>query len=503
MMSEEEKEQLGDALYEKICEARHAGKLTGMMLDSQTADQVRDMLADDAVLKRQVSEALKCLARSAEEEEDDGVDWKAKAAEMQEELQQAEEWASDVQKDLDAWSEKERSWNKEREALKKESEELTRRLSRQEASAEDSKKSSDKVTELTKKADAARKQLSDVEKQKVNLEDELAKCKERTNELEKSLKKAEEAASQAQIARKEALAGDTPKADAPAEEKNSNEVSMADRMKADMLAKCKAELVAKEEENIRLKAELKQVSASVNANNGKHKNGSDLTGLEQKLQEAEAAAKANLQRATEADRRAEQAEEELEASRKIDRTAQSKADKSRELQQDLEQAHRDIKSFKTQQAKAQQEITELKKKLKGAGLIAESPKAAETTKKETPKQKESQVVAQPLEKVDEPEEQGEIEDDEPEPVEESSRKPVFNGTQSKPVPSKVQATAAAKSNGKKKGGAVPPPSPAVKTKKKSSFQCSGTHVVAGCLALVVMIQAGLFVYESLYGESLR
>jgi len=220
-MSEEEKEQLGDALYEKICEARHAPKLTGMMLESKTADQVSDMLADDGVLKREVSEALKCLSRPAEEEEeDDGVDWKAKAAEMQEELQQAEEWASDVQKDLDAWSEKERSWNKERETLKKESEELTRRLSRQEASAEDSKKSSDKVTELTKKADAARKQLSDVEKQKVNLEDELAKCKERTNELEKSLKKAEEAASQAQIARKEALSGDTPKADTPAEEKN-------------------------------------------------------------------------------------------------------------------------------------------------------------------------------------------------------------------------------------------------------------------------------------------
>jgi hypothetical protein len=124
-MSEEEKEQLGDALYE----ARHAPKLTGMMLDSQTADQVRDMLADDAILKREVSEALKCLSRSAaEEEEDDGVDWKAKAAEMEEELQQAEEWASDVQKDLHAWSEKERSWNKEREALKKESVELKRRL---------------------------------------------------------------------------------------------------------------------------------------------------------------------------------------------------------------------------------------------------------------------------------------------------------------------------------------------------------------------------------------
>jgi len=498
MVSNDEREELGEALYREIMKINPdtAAKLTGMMLDSQTARQIREALKDASLLKKELVEAMKCL------EDDVDVDWKTRATELQDELKEAEEWAGDVQKELDAWSEKEQRWNDEKEALSKEKVELTRRLSRLEASAEDSKKSSDKVGDLVKKAEAAAKQLSDVEKQNVKLEEDLRKCKERANELEDSLQKAQSSATS------------TSKPDANSEEnKSSDEVSMADRMKADMLAKCKALLCAKDEENARLKAEIKQASSTVNgSSNGIHKNGSDHTALERKLQEAEASVKTNVERAAEAERRAKQAEEELEAARKADRATQAKADKSRELQQDLEQANREIKSFKAQNSKAHQEITELKKQMNGAGLITEPPKAAEPRKKETPKQKETQVVAQPPEtiasKVEEVEEHEEIEeegDDVPEPVVEemSSRKQVFRGTQSAPAPNKVQATAAAKSIGKKKGGAVPAPSPGVKTKKKSSFQCSGTHVVAGCLALVVMIQAGLFVYESLYGESLR
>merc|ERR1712224_851391 len=63
-------------------------------------------------------------------------------------------------------------------------------------------------------------------------------------------------------------------------------------------------------------------------------------------------------------------------------------------------------------------------------------------------------------------------------------------------------TSAGKSKKKSSGGATPvaASSPAASKKRKSSFQYSGTHVVAGCLAEVVMVQLGLFVYEGWFGE---
>merc|ERR1711904_189772 len=88
---------------------------------------------------------------------------------------------------------------------------------------------------------------------------------------------------------------------------------------------------------------------------------------------------------------------------------------------------------------------------------------------------------------------------EAEPV--SAAKP--SNSSAKAVPdakSKAHQTAAGKSP-KKKGSAATPVSPATPAKKrKSNFQLSGTHVVAGCLAVIVMIQLGLFVYEGWFVE---
>jgi hypothetical protein len=506
-MQDDEKDELGEALYDKIMKINpdSAAKLTGMMLDSMEASQLKKLLKDDTALTNQVEEALNCLE----------TDWEAKYNEAKEELEEAESWASGVQQQLDEWAEKEQRWSEEKE-------DLTKRLSRLESAAEASNKSSDKAGELSKKAEAAEKRLRDVgkqyaeaavkrlrdvEKQNVKLEEDLKKSKERASKLEESLEKAGQCAKESQAAVKEAQAVASTKPEANGDEKKSNEeVSMADRLKGDMVAKYKADLAAKEEELARIKAEFKQVS-TINGNNGKHKNGSDQLALEQKLQEAEASVKTHAQRAAEAEKRSKEVEEELETLRKADRAAQSKSEKSRELQQDLEQAHKELKSFKAQNSKAQQEISDLKKKLKGAGVITESPKAAEPPKKEPSKQKEAAIVAQPAAKRKEveqpPPEEIEEEEEDEEPVVEEPKKQDLARSQSWPG-TKVQATSAAKTNGKKKGGAVASsPTPAAKNKQKSSFKCSGTHVVAGCLALVVMIQAGLFIYESLYSESLR
>merc|ERR1711966_203733 len=80
--------------------------------------------------------------------------------------------------------------------------------------------------------------------------------------------------------------------------------------------------------------------------------------------------------------------------------------------------------------------------------------------------------------------------------------PAAAHAQTKSAPSRGEKakTAGGKPPKKEKNTNSSPSSSSSKKKKNSSFQLSGTHAVAGCLALVVMIQLGLFVYEGWLGD---
>jgi len=171
----------------------------------------------------------------------------------------------------------------------------------------------------------------------------------------------------------------------------------------------------------------------------------------------------------------------------------------------------------TRLSEAQSEIDFLKKLAQDAGLAIPVLHPPESEPVKTPAPKASKPskpkpVQLPVPKQEEPQEEQEDEEDE-----EESETPVVEEKtshckdSSKIVPdakNKATPTPTAAGKIKKKGaagnGSATPiassASPASGTKKKSSFECTGTHVVAGCLAVVVMIQVGLFVYEGVSGE---
>lgn len=181
-----------------------------------------------------------------------------------------------------------------------------------------------------------------------------------------------------------------------------------------------------------------------------------------------------------------------------------------------ESVHKELKSYKAQVkalvadpkapsksaeskklAEAQSEIAELRRKLRTANIPLECstkiPKPPEKAK--DPPQ--APATAPPLLPTEDPE--VELEEDSQQ-VEE-----IIPDAKSKPRPvtsdSKIKAQqSAAGKTPKKRASSTSLSQSVAPVQRKSSFQLSGTHVVAGCLALVVMIQLGLFVYEGWVGE---
>lgn len=551
MPAADDKERLGESLYNKVLEFHPelAGKITETMLDSLKYSEIEAVLDDEPVLREKVDQALRVLNGGSNRDgpRQDGGSRSAdkqKIQDLQDELEEAEKWAEDMQRQ---WDEKEARWKKEKD-------ELMSRVAESEGRAKVNAKSptngADKTASLNQKAEAAEKRVREAEARNVAAEKEVKEMQERMTALETSLDEAkanaEKAQAAADAAEKKAAEAEKVRKDAEgAEAAVQDEVKTAEKWCEDMVIKFKTDLAAKEKElekankaleELQSAARGKAVEATADVSDG-------TEALRSKLQEVEASRAAEKGRGDEAERRARAAEAEAEAGEKAADKGRSKADKCRELQQDLENAHREIKSYKAQLkaskgdgkvpdglanaqrdaraakderarvekrlSEAQSEIAELKKKLRGAGAVVESPKADSPKKAKEPKEsKEAKAPPKPPpapepkdEEVDDAEEEEEEDAPEPEPKEETrgaSQKSAAEASKHK-----VQQTSAGKASKKKTAGSSPTastPTSASKHKPKSSFKCTGTHVVAGCLAAVVMIQLGLFVYEGWFGE---
>lgn len=234
--------------------------------------------------------------------------------------------------------------------------------------------------------------------------------------------------------------------------------------------------------------------------------------LKSKLQKAEAFRASEKLRREEAERRVSAVESELEAA--LGKKDPVKADRCRELQQDLENAHREIKSYKAQlkatsqnsQKDSQKETSQKDNpkdasRKKGPDATGDAPKvdapkkvvekpAEKPAEKPTPKKPLAQP-APPVPPVAEPLEEAE---------DEHEQEPASPPKAELDAKSKSVATPKSSKKGAKGTAAAPASSSGSKKKEGSSFQFTGAHVVAGCLAVVVIVQLGLFVYEGLVAD---
>lgn len=507
--TDDDRDKLGEALYMKIrgYQPELAGKITGMMLDSLEDKEIDALLADESVLRTKIDQAKEVLEENSgpKDAKPNGKadDSKAKVLELMEELQEAEKWAEDMQKE---WDEKEASFTKEKGDLKT-------RLAAAEERAKGASKSNngaDKLDVLTSKAAAAEKRAEESakaqEKAKADAAQEAKKLQGRISELEGNLGKA------------------TKRADAAEQDaaKAQEKATSASNGSHDKISKLEQELEAAQKNgNSKEKAAPAPASADVDA-------------LKSKVQKAEILAEAYKAKVTEAELRASEAEAQLEEKKSSADRDQGKADRCRELQQELENAHRDIKSFKSQLkagngdkkdsksvdkrlSEAQSEVAFLKKLAQDAGLAIPEMHPPESEPATTPAPKASKPskpkpVQLPLPKQEEPQEEQEDEEDEEEsetPAVEAPRgkdsSKIVPDAKNKATPTLTAAGKIKKKGAAANGSAIPigvasSASAASATKKNSSFECTGTHVVAGCLAVVVMIQVGLFVYEGVSGE---
>lgn len=524
--SDDERDRLGEELWPKIKDilgkgeqAHLAGKITGMMLDSLEASEIQAVMDDKSVLREKVEQAVSVLNGNGKENGNghskqdtngnsnkqllkkmDEIERERKA--LQAELQDAEKWADEMQAE---WDQKEKSWKNEKESLMHR---VTAAEGRIKVADKESDNGADKVRSIMEKVEAAEKRLKAAEADKAEIEKKAERLQKELSEAQAKVRKDETNGMQEKVKELE-------KALAKAKDDSKGSGTLESTV-----SRLKAEVAAKEDaladERHQKKAALEELQAKMSRESAEH-----IEVMKKKVAEAEARAETEKARADQI------------AARADDEDRRGKADKCRQLQQDLETAHREIKSYKGQLkgmmsdskapnkgadkrlTEAQKEIEDLKKKLRSAGVsVPDTPKKADTPKAKPPA---VEVPAPPassppilpaidpeaedddeVEEAEQEDEEAEVEA-EAEPV--SAAKP--SNSSAKAVPdakSKAHQTAAGKSP-KKKGSAATPVSPATPAKKrKSNFQLSGTHVVAGCLAVIVMIQLGLFVYEGWFVE---
>jgi len=456
----DERDKLGEALYMKVMktEPELAGKITGMMLDSLEDSEILAVLDDEPVLREKIEQAVIVLNGSVPDKSQDNKAKDRQIKALQDELQEAETWAEDMQQE----------WDKKEAKFKKEKDALTIRVTAAEARAK-----------ATEKPPSNGADNAEAHAAKAEAEKKARKMQERVDELEVALDKAKKSAAQS-------------------EEK----ASVTDKSSADAVKRLKLELAAKEEKLQRsekaLEAAQKDAGGKANAAPAK---GAEDSDLKSKLQKAEAFRDAEKLRREEADCRVSALEAELEAA--LGKKDVAKADRCRELQQDLENAHREIKSYKAQlkatsqnsQKDSQKETNQKDapkdaSRKKGSDTTGDAPKVDAVKKvveklpekpaeKPTPKKLHA-PVAEPLAEAED--------EDEQEPA----------------SPPKAESKAVATAKSSKKGAKATPVAPASssgsKKKERSAFQFTGAHVVAGCLAVVVIVQLGLFVYEGLVAD---
>lgn len=446
----DERDKIGEALYMKVMksEPELAGKITGMMLDSLEDTEILAILDDEPVLREKIEQAVTVLNGSTPDKSQE-KDKQIKA--LQDELQEAETWAEDMQQE----------WDKKEAKFKKEKDALTLRVTAAEARA----KANDRPP--NNGADNA-------EAAKAEAEKKARKLQERVDELEAALDKA----------------------------------SLSDKSAADAVKRLKVELTATEEKLQRSEKALE--AARKNGVSAKVVEDSDL---KSKLQKAEAFRDAEKLRREEADRRVSALEAELDAALGKKEKDFSKADRCRELQQDLENANREIKSYKAQlkatsqnsQKDSQKEnnpkdVSRDASRKKGPDSIGEAPKP-EVSKKE--RQVVEKMTEKPAEKPAPKKPPAQPAPAVP-PVAEPLAAAEDEDEQEPASPPKAESKAVATSKSSKKGSkgiaVAPASSSGSKKKERSAFQFTGAHVVAGCLAVVVVVQLGLFVYEGLVAD---
>merc|ERR1719401_457655 len=257
MSATDEREQLGEALYEQVTKfhPKFAGKIVGMMLDKMEASEIKAVLDDESKLRQKVEQAILVLKGPGSEDSNSAEKDQIKL--LQDELHEAEQWAEDMQRE---WDEKESRWKKEKEDLMSRVAVLEGRAKVAEKTP---KNGADKLDNLTKQADEAEKRLRDAEQKNVKVQEELKATQERARELEAALdkakKSAEDAEAAAKLAEKKAMEAVAAKKDAESEEQSvSDEVKEAERWCEDMVNKYKRELAAKDEELEKAKRALEE-----------------------------------------------------------------------------------------------------------------------------------------------------------------------------------------------------------------------------------------------------
>lgn len=490
MAMDDEREKIGEALYMKVVKIAGndvAGKITGMMLDSLEDSELRKVMDDEPFLKEKVAQAMGVLKSDnseqpkPKEKPENGNGSKkadAKIKELQNELNEAEKWAEEMQ---GQWDTKEAKWAKDKEALMKR---LTAAEARAEAAAKTPTNGSgaDKVEVLTAKVSAVEGRLQASESEKADAKKELAAVEERCKQAAQKAKASDEEVSKlkAELAAKDARLKD--------EEAASS--------------KLKSAVAAKEEEVQSLANAAAKAAKPETLINGKDHDKAELDALKEERDKARAEARRDRQELENANKEIKGYKAQLKGSTNSKAPAKDAVTLEKRLPEaacENQAPSKDAVTLEKRPPEAEPDFTPVPKGGKtkqGAGT--DSSKKAKPSVEAKPAAPAPTVITEPPEQ---PEEDEEAEEEEEAPAPEDKRRPSPSASKAAPdAKNKAHPTASGKSS-KKKSASASDVMPATPSKKqKSSIQLTGTHVVAGTLVVVVMIQLGLFVYEGWFGD---